>query len=309
LTRTLAILAAAVACLLTAPAAASALVVGIADQKPQMFSDPLFQNLGVRHARLVVPWDVLHQSWSRDELDQWMQAAHAAGVRPLLTFGHSRVDAKRHFLPSPRRVQIEFKLLRARYPWAMEWATWNEPNHCGEPTCKHPKVVARYHDALRRACRGCTILASEVLDMPNMASWVRRFTAATRIRPLRWGLHNYIDANRFRTTGTRALLRATTGPIWFTETGGVLRRQDRRHRVEFPGGSMHAARATRWLFDRLVALDRRRVTRVYLYQWSPGTDAAETWDSGLVSPRGTPRAALRVLEGALNKLRRQAARR
>ena len=35
-------------------AAASAVVVGIADQKPDMFTDPRFDALGIKHARLTV---------------------------------------------------------------------------------------------------------------------------------------------------------------------------------------------------------------------------------------------------------------
>ena len=48
-----------------------------------------------------------------------------------------------------------------------------------------------------------------------------------------WGLHNYIDANRFRTRGTRALLRAVKGDVWFTETGGLVVRRN-GSTVEFP---------------------------------------------------------------------------
>jgi hypothetical protein len=205
-------------------------------------------------------------------------------------------------LPTPRRLQQEFRRLRERFPWAKEWATWNEPNHCGEPTCKHPGVVARMQDGLRRACPSCTILAAEVLDMPNMASWTRRMQKATKIKPRHWGLHNYIDSNRFRTSGTTALLKATTGTVWFTETGGVLHRQDARHRVDFPGGSAHAVKALNWIFDRLVTLDRKRITRVYLYHWNASTPD-DTWDSALVTSSGVPRKALAVVERVLRELR------
>ena len=54
-----------------------------------------------------------------------------------------------------------------------------------------------------------------------------------RGRRLIWGLHNYIDANRFRTTGTRSLLRAVPGEVWFTETGGLVVRNNGSP-VEFP---------------------------------------------------------------------------
>ena len=304
MTRLLLPLLAALACLAALPAAASAdLYVGIADQKPAMFSDPRFQELEIKRARYVVPWDVLSERWTREELDVWMAEARRAGVTPLLTFGHSRRPGLRRMLPTPRRLQREFRRLRERFPWAKEWATWNEPNHCGEPTCKRPDVVARMHDALRRSCSSCTILAAEVLDMPNMASWTRRMKAKTKVKPRWWGLHNYIDTNRFRTSGTRALLKATgTGQVWFTETGGVLRRQDARNRVTFPGGSAHAVKALRWLFDRLVPLDERRITRVYLYHWN-ASSPQDTWDSALINSEGLSRKALAVVEDVLGELK------
>ena len=41
------------------PAAAQAkLTVGIAENNPGMFDDPLFSQLGAKHARLVVSWNV-----------------------------------------------------------------------------------------------------------------------------------------------------------------------------------------------------------------------------------------------------------
>jgi hypothetical protein len=280
---------------LIAPSPAAALVVGIADQKPDMFSDPLFEGLGVTHARIAVSWDALQNDWERTELDQWMAAAHAEGVQPLVGFGHSRGD-RRRVLPTPERYKYEFRQFRARYPWVTTFATWNEANHCGEPTCHRPALVAAYYKALTRECPTCTVLAAEVLDMPNMASWVEQFQRRLGRRPALWGLHNYIDANRLRTTGTRALLRHTRGQVWFTETGGIVQRRNKR-KVGFPESPAHAAVATRWVFDDLVTLSRR-ITRVYLYHWNPST-SHDTWDSGLVDARGRPRPALRVVRSEL----------
>ena len=132
--------------------------------------------------------------------------------------------------------------------------------------------------------------------MPNMTSWVKAFRRAAKVEPRYWGLHNYIDANRLRTTGTRRLLKAVKGQIWFTETGGIVSRTNRR-KVTFPESAEHAAKATRFLFDDLVPLSRR-ITRVYLYHWNsdPGP---KTWDSGAHRPdrqaaAGLPRAPARA---------------
>ena len=294
LAATLAVLLAALA--VAAPA--GALTIGIADQKPDMFSDPRFEDSGIRFARRAVAWDSLTSPGQTAALDEWLNAARAAHVTPLISFTHSSTNRRQ--LPSPERLLYEFRRFRARYPWVTEFASWNEANHCGEPTCHRPQLVAAYWRKLRRQCPTCTILGAEVLDMPNMTSWVKAFRRAAKVEPRYWGLHNYIDANRLRTSGTRRLLKATGHAlIWFTETGGIVSRTNRR-KVTFPESAGHAAIATRFVFDDLVPLSRR-ITRVYLYHWNsePGP---KTWDSALIGPTGQPRPAYRVLERELAAL-------
>jgi hypothetical protein len=304
--RVLPALLAVLAAALVLPAGAGAVTVGIADQKTSVFSDPLFKDLQLRHARLVVPWDVLEDPWQAQELDRWLQAAREANVTPLLTFGHSRREGLRRMRPTTTRLRKEFLRLRERYPWITDWAAWNEPNHCSQPLCHRPELAARYFDTIRRACPECRVLAAEVLDMPNMVSWVRAFRRKAKVEPKYWGLHNYVDANRFRTEGTRKLLRATKGEIWLTETGGIVKRRT-RVKVTLPESTGHAADATRWLFDRLVPLSKR-ITRVYLYHWSPST-RKDTWDSALVNIHGRPREALRVLRSRVLRIRAAQAKR
>jgi hypothetical protein len=282
---------------LTMAAPASALTIGIADQKPDMFSDPRFLADGFHVARRAVPWDALTNPYQTAELDAWMAGARAAGVDPLISFTHSSTN--RRLLPTPERLLYEFRRFRARYPWVTEYASWNEANHCGEPTCHRPALVAAYWRKLTHECPQCTILAAEVLDMPNMTSWVKAFRRHARVEPRYWGLHNYVDANRLRTTGTRRLLKATgRSLIWFTETGGIVSRTN-RNKVTFPESANHAAKATAYVFNHLVPLSRR-ITRVYLYHWNsyPGPS---TWDSALIGPSGKPRPAWRVLQRVLTE--------
>src|SRR3954447_17732090 len=287
-----------------AAAPARALTVGIADNKPDMFADPRFGAAGIRIARLSVGWDALSSPWQLAEIDAWLGAAQAANVEPLVSFGHSRPD--RRSLPTPERFLFEFRRFRARYPWVRDFATWNEANHCGEPTCHRPQLVAAYYKALRRECRQCRIIAAEVLDMPNMVSWVRSFRRAAHQESRYWGLHNYIDANRARTTGTRRMLHAVKGQVWFTETGGIVRRTT-RHKVTSPESARHAPTATTFLFRRLVPLSRR-VTRVYIYHWNADASAS-TWDSALIGPTGRPRPSYKIVARVLLKqARRRAAR-
>jgi hypothetical protein len=294
--RRLSILLVVLLAALSAASSAQALTIGIADQKPDMFSDPRFLAGDIQFARRAVAWDALTSPTQTAQIDAWMNAARAAHVNPLLSFTNSSTN--RRELPTPERLLYEFRRFRARYPWVTDYATWNEANHCGQPTCHRPELVASYWRKLRRACPTCRILAAEVLDMPNMTSWVKAFRRKAKVEPRYWGIHNYIDANRLRTTGTRRLLKTVKGQVWFTETGGIVSRTNRR-KVTFPESAEHAAKATRFLFDDLIPLSRR-ITRVYLYHWNsePGP---KTWDSALIGPTGKPRPAYRVLQRVLSE--------
>lgn len=301
MTRLLATVTAVLVCAAAAastPAHARA-VIGVGDQKASMFDDPRFRDLGIRHARLSVAWDAMAYPWQVQEIDDWMAGARRAGVEPLVTFGHSRTV--RRSLPSPSRFKYEFRRFRARYPWVETYATWNEANHCGEPTCHRPALVAAYYKAMRRECRGCTILAAELLDMPNMVAWTRSFRKAAKQEPPYWGLHNYIDANRFRTTSTRALLDTVKGDVWLTEVGGLVRRRT-RVRVPLNESPAHAIRAMRWLFREIVPMSPR-ITHVFVYHWR-ASGPRDTWDSALFTPGGRPRGSFRIFQREVLQRRR-----
>ena len=293
---------------LASAAPASALVVGIADQKSDMFLDQRFTALGIKDARINIGWDAMSSDWQVAELDRWMFFARLQGVDPLVSFGHSRT--KRRSLPSPERFQREFRRFRKRYPWVRTFATWNEANHCGEPTCHREKLVAAYYRKLRQACPRCKVLAAELLDMPNVLHWAREFQRHYRryagTTPRLWGLHNYVEANRFQTRRLRQLLRVVRGEVWLTEVGGLVRRKvKKRYTVKrIPESEKHARKVTEFLFDELLPTNRR-LTRVYLYHWN-SSSPQDTWDSALIAPDGRRRPAFRVLARELRTLRARA---
>jgi hypothetical protein len=269
--------------------------VGIGDQKLDMFADQRFADLGIRHARLAVAWDALSIDWQVEQIDAWLAGARELAVEPLISFGHSRTN--RRSTPTPERMRYEFRRFRKRYPWVRTFATWNEANHCGEPLCHRAKLAAAYYRALRAECPSCTILAPEILDMPNAVQWVREFRRALGYNPRRWGLHNYLEANRFKMTRLRALLRAMPrSDVWLTETGGLVRR-DNGSTTDIPEGVRHAGEVTRFLFDRVLPANPR-VKAVYLYHWNAGP-AHTTWDSALITPGGRERTSLFVLRRVL----------
>jgi len=274
----------------TAPAATR--VLGVGEQGSKLFSDSAWLSLGLRDVRLVVSWDAVRNPFEIGEIDAYMAAAQATNARVLVAFGRSRVSSKRRILPTPSRYRSAVRAFQRRWPYANSFTAWNEANHCSQPTCNQPARAAAYFDVVRSECPRCKVVAADVLDIPNMVSWLRRFRRAARHRPRIWGLHNYLDSNRFSTKGTRALLRTVGGEVWFTETGGLVKRAPRSV-IRFRPSLTHAARATEWVFRRLVPLSPR-VRRVYLYQWRPGSDAEAVWDSGLVDRDGRPRPAYDV---------------
>jgi hypothetical protein len=264
-------------------------VVGIGEQNSPMFADPRFRALAIRHARLVVPYDAAGRRSERDLVDAWLAGARSAGVQPFITFGHSRAQPAK--LPSVAEFRAAFTAFRRRYPDVRTYAPWNEINHVSQPTARAPERAADYYNVVKARCTGCTVLAGDVLDQAGMVRYVRRYEAHLDGRPAVWGLHNYADTNRFRTSGLRDLMAAVTGDIWLTETGGIV-----KFGRSFPRDEQRAARAVR--FALKLAGDTPRVKRIYLYNWT-GAPPDARFDSGLIGPDGTARPGYDALRDAL----------
>jgi hypothetical protein len=282
-------------------------VIGIGEQKVGMFADERWQSLRLRHVRYIAPWDVLKDPNQRRLLDDWIKAARAADANILLGFERSLRSRKlARTLPGPRAFEHQFVRIRERYPDVRSFIVWNEANHPFSLTANRPRHAARFFDAVARNCGGCNVVAADVLDVSGMSSWIRRFKRAAHMRIKLWGLHNYVDANRFTSKGTRALLEATGGgQVWFTETGGpVLRREyNERGRVtrEFRYTRQRAARSTLHAI-RLARLSKR-IKRVYVYHWRAPFPVTN-WDSALIGPRGEARPSYHALKRYLRKIRR-----
>jgi hypothetical protein len=268
-----------------APATAPRKLVGIGDQNAAFFDAPLFRRLEIEHARRVVPWDAMRIRSERTLMDDWLAGARRAGVEPLITFGASRRDPDA--LPSVAAFRRAFQAFRRRYPQVKAYAPWNEANHRSQPTAGRPERAAAYYRVVRDGCRGCAVLAADVLDQEGFTGYLRRFQRALGSRPRLWGLHNYSDTNRFRTSGTRDMLRAVDGEVWLTETGGIA-----QFGRSFPYDLERQARATAYTF-RLLRLSPR-IRRLYIYNWT-GAPRDARFDAGLTNPDGSPRPAYRTL--------------
>ena len=280
--------------------------VGIADEKSAMFDDPRFQDLGMNIARRSVAWDVFQYDWALAEVDEWLAKARAAGVRPLITFGRSRVHSRIHYIPKRSEYKASFKQFRQRYPWVTDFVATNESNY-SDPGFKRPKLAAKYYLDMRKVCRTCRIAAATLLEVPGrekyMKKWVKKFKRAAKHSPKYWAVHNYVSANKFSLKGTRKMLKFTkSGQIWVTEVGGLVKRRSNfAGKVKMREGLSHAKKVTRFIFDRMMRVSPR-ISRVYLYHWNAAT-ATDSWDSGLIGADGVARAALDIVASRLKKKR------
>jgi hypothetical protein len=284
-------------------------IFAIGDQKPGLFTDPRVTWLGVRYARLIVPWDVMRSPSELAAVDLWMAGAKRRQIAPLVAFDQS-VQSPR-LLPTPPRFLREFLAFQARYPWVRDYTPWNEENLHYKPIARHPGDAALYFNVLSEHCPGCNVVAADLLDLPNMVRYARD-VALLANHPKLWGIHNYVDVNRYSTRTTKQLLAAVKGTIWFTEVGGVVWRKDRTKGLVVDG-EQRAARAAAWIFQ--LAKLSPRIRRIYYYQWRSAISLAHarssrtsTWDSGLIDSTGLPRPAFDVIARQLGRDPRRAPR-
>jgi hypothetical protein len=288
--------------LAAAPAANAKYRVGLGEQKHQMFDQPEWQELGLKRVRYLVPWDYAEHDRQIGEVGYYMGRARQLNQDVLVTFTapkgcfeggrYSRDSDCR--APSARAYRSAFRNFDRQFPWVKTYSAWNEVNHKSQPTYRKPSLAVRYYEVLRKDCRSrdCRVMALDLLDERNMSAYLAEFRSLAKGSPRLWGLHNYGDVNRRRSSYTRELLRTVPGEVWLTETGGIV-----RFEPNFPHSESRAARRTRDMFrladryDSLRSGHRSKITRLFVYKWF-GEDRDERFDAGLVEKDGTPRRAL-----------------
>jgi hypothetical protein len=285
------------------PAGAGAkLVVGISDQNASTFRDPLYAQAKLTIARYVVPFDVTSDPAQTLRFEDWLSAARAAHQKTLISFEHSRLSRKAAGkLPSTAAYKKAITAFKKRYGSQVnDISPWNEVDRKyvpsrgeGQPTWNKPATVARYYGVARKVFKGKHIVALDILDQANVnyaLSYIRKFRAAVRKQhlpaPKIWGLHPYSDINRFSTSRTRKMLKATgRGEVWLTEASGIV-----RFGSGFPFSEKRAAAANRCMFT--IAKLSKRIKRLYVFGWGPGG----SFDSGLIGDGGTPRPGYTVVK-------------
>jgi len=284
--------------LVTAPAEAG-VRVALSEQSARMFDDPNWRSLKLKRVRYIVPWDYAKHADQANEVGSFMNAARVSRQEVLVTFSarrgcfvnnrYSRSSACR--APSPSAYRSAVRAFRKSYPFAKTFAPWNEANHVSQPTYRKPSLAVRYYNALRGVCKGCKVMAADVLDSSDVATYLRGFLRASHGRGRIWGLHNYKDVNRRQSRGLTTVLRTVPGEVWLTETGGIV-----KFGSDFPRSESRAAARTRYMFQLAARYDSRRrglrarLTRLYVYRFY-GEPSDSRFDAGLVNENGSPRAS------------------
>jgi len=294
-----------------AAAPASAIQIGISEQNGQMFYDPLFAPLHIHYARLVVPWNLaLSSSKVAKPYIEWLAGAQLTGVEPHVAF--NAVGYKRNPKgPTPAQYARAVSAFHHRWPAVHVFSAWNEENHYIQPTAKSPKLAASYYKILRRVCPTCQVVAADMLDDANLASWLKQFLKYTHGTPRLWGLHNYQDVNHHRTLSkswTLRLTRMVKGTIWSTEAGGIVSFRAPSGKTVYPYNTARAAANLKYLLTLMAnPLVRSRYQRTYIYNFYGSWDgkakdkSVNRWDSGLVGTNHKPRPAYGILQHATTR--------
>jgi hypothetical protein len=299
------VLIAALMSLVVAAPASAKYRVGVGEQSPQMFDAASWQSMKLKRVRYLVPWDYAKHPAQRDEVNHFMARARAMRQDVLVTFTarrgcylpsgrYSKKKACR--APSAKAYRKAFLAFDKAHSWVKTYSAWNEVNHKSQPTFKSPGRAASYYNVLRKYTRKkkIRVMAADMLDTGNMARYLRTFKRKAKGSPKLWGLHNYGDVNRRRTTFTKLMLRSVPGEVWLTETGGIVKLLP-----SFKRSTKRAAARTKGMFRLVNRYDTRRrgmrskITRLFVYTYY-GASRSARFDAGLVNPDGSKRPAFSV---------------
>jgi putative glycosyl hydrolase len=297
-------LAVLLAALVAVPAAQAKVRVGLSEQSPAMFDQANWTQLKLKRVRYILPWDYAKHAGNHAEVTSFMNAARAKRQEVLVTFSASRgcfvnnrySKKKACKAPSQKAYKAAVKAFRKQFSYAKTFTPWNEVNHVSQPTYRKPKLAAAYYKSLKSVCKGCTVMAADVLDSSDVKTYLRRFLRASKGAGRIWGLHNYKDVNRRQSKGVKNVLSVVKGKVWLTETGGIV-----NFKPSFKYNLKRAASATKYMFA--LARRNKRVERIYVYRWF-GEPRAARFDAGLVNPDGSVRPAFKQFKKSIKGLPR-----
>jgi hypothetical protein len=300
---------------LAVPASAQAktnIAVGIGDQSPGMFGNPLYEALNLKRTRYFIEWNAVDQPAELAKAVDFVKKARASGVKVLMHISTDDINHQpRRPLPSTtqyaKKVKALYNLFRPLD--VTDWGVWNEANHKSQPTQKNPRRAAQYFLKMRSFCKGCTIVALDVLDQAGVEKYIDRWFKAlgrkNRAKAKIIGIHNYSEVNRKLTKGTHKypgserIIAAgrrhyRSVKFWYTETGGLVKLAG-----GFPCNPHRAADRIKYMF-KVAKKNKRFIKRLYTFNWTPTTDCpVARFDAGLINPDGTRREGYGVFVSQL----------
>jgi Glycosyl hydrolase catalytic core len=263
---------------------------GYGEGRADMFSDPRWQDLGMRDVRRLVEFDVRSYPEKIAALDAWMAGAEATNSRVLLAIDHSWTPGRLKAKPTVGQYSSLIRWLYNRYPEWNRLTPWNEVNHNSQPTYKNPKLAWQFYIAAKAACQGCVITSPSILAGKTISrTWLGKFRRYEKGRIRLWAVHNYGDNNRGDGQGLRWFQTQVRGRIWITEAAGWVQFLGGR----YPYDERRAATAITRTFR--MARTNPRIDLVFFYQWRGTDDRTARWDSGVLNADGSPRLGYQAL--------------
>src|SRR5262245_30380919 len=194
------------AVLAIAPAAGAATkyktAVGIGDQSAAMFTNPSFKQLNIKKVRYFIPWDAAKHPDQLAAADAYVAAAKKAHAKVLMHVSTNDLRNKIGKLPSLKSYKTYVGKLVKRYKakGVTDWGAWNEENHKSQETWNHPNAAVSFFLAMRSMCKGCHVVALDILDQAGATNYIAKFYKAlgraNRSKATIVGIHNYSDTNR-----------------------------------------------------------------------------------------------------------------
>jgi hypothetical protein len=279
--------------------ASASYLTGIGDEQTQMFKSPLWEQLHTKIARYIAPWDAAIRGDELARARAWITAAEASHQQVLVAFYHSEHTPST--MPSVSSYQRAVGKFVKDFPNVRQYQSWNEANRGnvrGSFSSPSAGAAARYYQALKRECAGCTVIGLDVLDAATINATLRYISAFKRevvhlrtVMPTIWGLHNYSDLNRLQSWRTRELSKAMGGQVWLTETGGIVQFKPSFTNSRGSGLS-RASKVLKYMFA--VAASNSHIKRLYIYHWIGGNSGTR-FDAGLMNAKGQPRQGYLVV--------------
>ena len=146
-----------------------------------MFGDPMWQQLHVKIARYIAPYDAVAHRDSLANAGTWIRAAEARHAQILVSFYHSEHTPTR--LPSVSSYQRDVQKFVKLFPHVRQYQSWDEANRGQVPHAfSSPSAVAaaQYYQALQ-------LLLLPLRDVLSLALWSWSFAT----RRVHWRNEHY----------------------------------------------------------------------------------------------------------------------